>query len=114
MRKSILAALAFMPLASPAFATDWYVLDYHGGQCIRGDKIGPTYVSPSVFEEAMRQAGEFKETHVLRDDNGDVLGAIIDDRDGMAMSFFSSAAVCERAKQKAIEAGGIAKPGELR
>ena len=28
MRKSLLAALAFLPLASPAFATDWYLLDF--------------------------------------------------------------------------------------
>jgi hypothetical protein len=115
MRKSLLAALACLSLASPAFATDWYVLDYHRGECTRGGDMGnPHVASPSAYEDALRQLGEFREKQIVRGDDGKIIGVVIGDTSGMAMSYFATVVACEQTKQRAINNGLIGKPGELR
>jgi hypothetical protein len=101
MRKSILAALALLPLASPAFATDWYVLDYQHGECVRGDRLDPNLASPAAYETLLRRVGQFRQKQIVRDDDGKIAGGVIGTTSDMAMTFFPSRARCERVRQAA-------------
>ena len=104
-----LLALSLIGITPAMAQTDWYILDFSTGRCIRGSP--QTFISPAQEHDVLRQSGISDQIHVEKDNDGDIIYITIENttpQGGTTTNYwFPNAAKCEAGRQTAVNLGWI-------
>lgn len=102
--------------------TNWWLIVPADSACVLAKtfaaaKNTPAAASPALFEAKLRTEGDYKDTEIFRDPDGNLTAVSITGRAGahdLTVFYFSGRERCEITRQGMIKAGALAKPNELR
>lgn len=113
--KAIIIASVIAGLATPANASNWYILDGGKAECRNAAKISPLIASPYVFEQGLRSDGNFGDTKVYRGYNNRVTVVLIRTKKSTdPVAFFPTNKDCMDGLQIGLKQGLINNPNELK
>jgi hypothetical protein len=112
MKLPILAAALFSSVGTAHAATQWWVLNASMATCQPASQT--PLPSPLVTEKYLRQAGNFEQTKVYRDDDNNVTMVTVTNTDDVTVAFFTTKRLCLDGLKSGMDRGIINDPNELR
>jgi hypothetical protein len=117
--KRIIAAACLIAAATPAYATNWFLLNASEAACMTGAEIARRYngnvpMTPYVLEQGLRQGNTFVSTSVIRWPSGAIEEVDVQDTSQRVMRFFTTRQTCEAKRDELLNAGELNNPQELK